>query len=175
MHGHYFYRECFPFQVFDIISFSFYPVLHFSDDLAPSTSCPTSSTTTSFSSDPVDSSSDVTPATSSPPHILPPRRSTRTTKTLVWLDYYGILSVKTACLYLVSQYVSSSKLSPFYGESLAAYLAIMEPKSYIESCLDPLWVETIKTDITALEDNCTWYIVPLPPDKTPDCCKWALR
>lgn len=50
-----------------------------------------------------------------------------------------------------------------------------EPHSYLEACQDPQWVEAMTAEITALELNNTWSIVPLPPSKTPIGCKWVLK
>ena len=91
------------------------------------------------------------------------------------MDNYVTPSTKNACLYPLSNYVSYSRLSPSYRISLAAYSTIIEPKTYKEACLDPQWVKAMQTEITALEDNCTWTIVPFPHDKTPIGCKWVYK
>ncbi|XP_075073941.1 uncharacterized protein LOC142161877 [Nicotiana tabacum] len=49
----------------------------------------------------------------------------------------------------------------------AAYSAIVEPKSYTEAVKDAKWVEAMKCEISALEDNHTWTVVDLPPGKIP--------
>ncbi|KAG5579309.1 hypothetical protein H5410_049936 [Solanum commersonii] len=52
-------------------------------------------------------------------------------------------------------YVSYSKLAPTYRASLAAYFIIAEPHTYIEACQDPYWVDVMRAEITALEENDT--------------------
>ncbi|XP_070011389.1 uncharacterized protein [Nicotiana sylvestris] len=57
----------------------------------------------------------------------------------------------------------------------AAYSAIVEPKSYTEAVKDAKWVEAMKCEISALEDNHTWTVVDLPPGKVPIGCKWVFK
>lgn len=71
--------------------------------------------------------------------------------------------------------MSYSRISRTYKASLTAYSAIVEPHSYKEACNDPLWVKAMKDEITALEDNRTWSIAPLPPNKAPIGCKWVFK
>lgn len=33
----------------------------------------------------------------------------------------------------------------------------------------------MKAEFSALEDNCTWSILPLHPDKVPIGCKWMFK
>ncbi|KAK4859231.1 hypothetical protein QYF36_001864 [Acer negundo] len=39
---------------------------------------------------------------------------------------------------------------------------LVEPETYEQACRDPKWIEAMKAEITALETNKTWYLVPLP-------------
>ncbi|KAH0754407.1 hypothetical protein KY290_024677 [Solanum tuberosum] len=105
----------------------------------------------------------------------PPRRSSRLSKPPVWLADYSTPSAKVACLYPISKYLSYSNLSPSYKASLATYSAIVEPRTYQDACLETQWVEAMKAEITALEDNQTWSVVPLPADKAPIGCKWVFK
>lgn len=40
---------------------------------------------------------------------------------------------------------------------------------------DPRWVETMQTEISALNNNHTWDIVILPKGKPPIGCKWIFK
>ena len=50
---------------------------------------------------------------------------------------------------------------------------IIEPRSYQEAVNDPRWCKTMAEEISALEENQTWIIVDLPPEKKPINCKWV--
>ena len=84
-------------------------------------------------------------------------------------------SAQSACLYPMSQYVTYSKLAPTYRGSLVAYSLIPEPHTYKEACQDTHWVNAMKDEINALENNNTWSIVPLPSTKVPIGCKWVFK
>ncbi|XP_070049281.1 uncharacterized protein [Nicotiana tomentosiformis] len=101
------------------------------------------------------------------------RKTSRTTKPPVWLKDYVVPPKKSA--YPMSNYVSYDQLSSAYKTSLAAFSAIVEPKFFLEASRDPKWVEAMQAEITALEENNTWSIVPLSPVKVPISCKWVLK
>ncbi|XP_075088079.1 uncharacterized protein LOC107798417 [Nicotiana tabacum] len=101
------------------------------------------------------------------------RKSSRTTKPPVWLADYVVPPAKFA--YPISNYVAYDKLSSAYIASLAAFSAILEPKSFLETTRDPKRVEAMKAEITTLEENNTWFIIPLPSGKIPICCKWVFK
>ncbi|XP_070040433.1 uncharacterized mitochondrial protein AtMg00810-like [Nicotiana tomentosiformis] len=82
-------------------------------------------------------------------------------------DY--VVQQKSSCLYPLSNYVVYDHLTPAYRSSLAAYSAIVEPKTYVEANTNPLWVAAMKSEISALESNNTWTVVDLPPDKGDLC------
>ena len=107
--------------------------------------------------------------------LVPLRRSSRQSKPPIWMDSYVTESAQSACLYPMSQYVTYSKLAPTYRASLAAYSLIPEPHTYKEACQDTHWVNSIRDEINALENNNTWSIVPLPSTKVPIGCKWVFK
>lgn len=47
----------------------------------------------------------------------------------------------------------------------------IEPQSYHEASKDPKWVSTMQDEISSLEVNKTWCIIPLPKDKTHIGCR----
>ncbi|XP_075106901.1 uncharacterized protein LOC142179908 [Nicotiana tabacum] len=64
-----------------------------------------------------------------------------------------------------TQYVNYDQLSSAYMDSVAAYYVVFEPRTFAEVSKDPQWVNAMKAVISALEDNKTWSIIVLPPDK----------
>lgn len=57
---------------------------------------------------------------------------------------------KFGCLYPMSNHVSYDKLSKSYGQAFATYSSIVEPVSFDEAASNPLWVEAMKFEISAL-------------------------
>jgi len=55
----------------------------------------------------------------------------------------------------------------------AAVLA--EPTTYREAATHQEWQHAMAKEITALERNGTWDLVPLPPDVTRITCKWVYK
>lgn len=51
----------------------------------------------------------------------------------------------------------------------------VEPKNYEEVVKDHMWVQAMKHEIAALEDNDTWKIVKLPPEKKAIGCKCVFK
>ncbi|XP_075101077.1 uncharacterized protein LOC142176739 [Nicotiana tabacum] len=143
---------------------------------SPGISLPPSSSTSS------PSSSLLYPFASSPNSLLPSqsmvqpvvdalKRSLRPSKPHVWMQDYVVQSKLSSCPYPISSYVCYDYLSPTYKTLLAAYSAVLEPSSYAEICKYLLWVDAMKAEIAALEENQTWTIVDLPQDKSLISCK----
>lgn len=61
--------------------------------------------------------------------------------------------------------VSYDFLSPYYKCYLSHFSIEIEPKSYYENTKDPIWIEAIKAEIQAPEENQIWDVIPLPPGK----------
>lgn len=53
-----------------------------------------------------------------------------------------------------------------------AIFSITEPQKFEEACQDPNWMDVMKKDIKALQQNKKWYVLDLPIGKTPIGCKW---
>ena len=51
----------------------------------------------------------------------------------------------------------------------------IEPKSFGEVVKDERWRDAMKKEIQALEDNGTWIVKLLPPDKKTIRCKWVVQ
>lgn len=75
----------------------------------------------------------------------------------------------------MANYVSYSHLFIPYQAYLSKLSTETEPRTYEEAIKDHMWVEAIKHEITALEDNGTWTVVPLPPGKNAIACKWVFK
>ncbi|XP_075076505.1 uncharacterized protein LOC142163149 [Nicotiana tabacum] len=101
---------------------------------------------------------DISPLTE-PSTSIELRRSSRPSKSLVWLQDYVTKQVGNSCAYPISSYVTYSPLKPPYQHMLALHSAVIEPKTFKEAISDPKWVQAMKQEVVALEDNNTWTIV----------------
>ncbi|OIT02973.1 hypothetical protein A4A49_57628, partial [Nicotiana attenuata] len=95
----------------------------------------------------------------------------RPSKPPIWLIDYVLQPKKTTCHYPVSQHVSYNQLSSYYRAYLAAYSAIVEPRTFKEASADPKWIEAMQAENSALQDNNTWSLVDLPQGKVPIGCQ----
>lgn len=50
-----------------------------------------------------------------------------------------------------------------------------EPKTPKHALKDTNWLAAMQTEFTALQNNKTWTIVPLPPNRKAIECKWVFR
>ena len=50
-----------------------------------------------------------------------------------------------------------------------------EPSTYAEAKTNPEWTKAMKEKIKALQDNHTWFLTPLPPEKTLIGYKWVYK
>ncbi|XP_019239012.1 PREDICTED: uncharacterized protein LOC109219057 [Nicotiana attenuata] len=151
-----------------------FPVLQLVEPGPPAVSALLHSSSTS-TSDP-DASQLSPSSTITDPSPLPVqlRRSSRESRPPVWMGDY-VVQQKSSCPYPLSNYVVYDHLNPAYRSSLAVYSAIAEPKTYAEASINPLWVDAMKSEISAPESNNTWTTVDLPPDKFPIDCKWVFK
>ncbi|XP_060182349.1 uncharacterized mitochondrial protein AtMg00820-like [Lycium barbarum] len=77
--------------------------------------------------------------------------------------------------YALNKYLSYDTLSPKYQAYVVVFSSTTEPKNYSEAMQDPRWVQAMKEEITALENNNTWQIVQLPKEKSTIGCKWIYK
>ncbi|XP_074347626.1 uncharacterized protein LOC141686490 [Apium graveolens] len=104
------------------------------------------------------------------PHIesdisVPKRSSTRSINRPQWWEDYHMPSNK-ALVNTVNQCVSSSIVSS---------QVILEPQYFYQAITQPQWMEAMQIELTALEQNNTWILVPLPPGKKTIGCKWVYK
>lgn len=79
------------------------------------------------------------------------------------------------CKYPIENYMTYSNISPSYLHFLAAIDSVVEPYSYKQAVKQNHWVEAMKNEMEALENNKTWDIVPLPRHKRAIGCKWVYK
>ena len=48
-----------------------------------------------------------------------------------------------------------------------------DPKSYYHARKDPRWQVAMDEEMTSLQKNTTWELVPLPPGRKLVLCKWV--
>ncbi|KAK6780134.1 hypothetical protein RDI58_022318 [Solanum bulbocastanum] len=107
---------------------------------------------------------------------VPSRRSNRDKQPPIWLkDFTSLTQYHQDIVYPISNYLSYGKVSPKYQVNLSAFSTATEPTTYSEAVKHPKWVEAIKAEIYALQDNYTWDIVSIPEGKKPIGCKWVYK
>lgn len=98
------------------------------------------------------------------------RRTFRTSKPSVLLNDY-------ICNFAENQHwcnlVSFNNLSPQSHYFISTSESVNEPQSYEEASTDPRWIDAMNKELKALEDNHTWELVTLPPNKKPVGCRWV--
>lgn len=68
----------------------------------------------------------------------------------------------------MSQYIPPSSVYACYVSPITS---VQEPYSYKQASLDDNWIDAMTKELSALEANHTWEIVPLPPGKKIVGCK----
>ncbi|KAM2251944.1 hypothetical protein ACFX1S_006525 [Malus domestica] len=56
-----------------------------------------------------------------------------------------------------------------------ADLTKVEPATYKSALTSPVWCDAMKEELTALHNQGTWSLVPLPPHKNLVGCKWVFK
>lgn len=109
-------------------------------------------------------SQDTSPILPSPnPPIS--RKSTIIRHPPAWMNDFVTTSTKSSSPYPISSYVSYSHVSQPYKQAFSIYSSISEPSSFHQASQDPAWINTMKLEVTILEDNHIWTIVDLPVEK----------
>ncbi|XP_075106896.1 uncharacterized protein LOC142179903 [Nicotiana tabacum] len=83
------------------------------------------------------------------------RKYSRTSRPPLWLQDYVVQSKRSKCTYPILAHMTYSHISTSYYQALSAYSAYVEPQSFLEIVKDPHWMDAMKLEITALEDNHT--------------------
>ncbi|KAL8120516.1 hypothetical protein AgCh_017628 [Apium graveolens] len=71
--------------------------------------------------------------------------------------------------------ISSQHLSPQHHSFIAHTVSLKEPLTYEEAIRDNRWVEAMRKEIIALQENQTWELVSLPAGKKPVGSKWVYK
>ncbi|KAL2237379.1 UNVERIFIED_CONTAM: Retrovirus-related Pol polyprotein from transposon RE1 [Sesamum indicum] len=102
------------------------------------------------------------------PSPVPLRRSTRTSHKPQWLnDFICHSSTDSTPSNLC---ITSSHLS-----FMAALSTVQEPKNYAQAKDIPEWQRAMEVELAALEENDTWLVTDLPPNKKAIGCKWVYK
>ncbi|XP_019253799.1 PREDICTED: uncharacterized protein LOC109232482 [Nicotiana attenuata] len=99
----------------------------------------------------------------------------RTKQAPIWLKDLVTSPSHKSVPYSMTNYISYDGVSPKYQCYLAAFSSIVEPTTFEKAVKDPRWVDAMQAEITALESNHTWDVVPLPDDKVSIVCKWMYK
>ncbi|XP_075111723.1 uncharacterized protein LOC142181931 [Nicotiana tabacum] len=169
-----FKEDVYSFKHIDLPISSLFPILELSPhsvsdnrvthstDTLTSTENPDLATDAHINTLPAKLPVDTSPFILSPKAFEPNRKSQRVSKPPLWMKDYVIQSQgKSNCCYPLSNYVSYANISSVYSSILSAHSAIIEPKTYIEVVKNLKWIEAMKSEITALEENNTWSIIDL--------------
>lgn len=101
------------------------------------------------------------------------RRSTRQTKPPVWMNSYvykPFPSSTALCVTVVDQYVQ-----PNFQCFLSSITCVEDPVSFHQAVKQQKWVDAMNVELEALENNETWDITTLPPNKKAIGCKWLYK
>jgi hypothetical protein len=85
--------------------------------------------------------------------------------------YEPSLSAKVK--YPVANYVSTHRLSKPYVAFVNQLSSVSLPSKVQDAMNDEKWAKAMAVEMDALEKNCTWELVPLPPGKQTVGCRWV--
>ena len=93
------------------------------------------------------------------------RKSSRLTKPPIWMKDYMTTAVGQNSKYPLANHLSYDHMSSKYHSYLANFSDTVEPQTFGQASKDPKWIEAMKLEVKALEDNKTWLVVDLPLGK----------
>lgn len=83
------------------------------------------------------------------------------------MKYFISLNIHAEAPYALNKYIGYQEVSSAHQAFIASISAVTKPSSYFQAMKDPRWITAMQEQIKALEDNKTWEIVFLPPNKKP--------
>ena len=75
----------------------------------------------------------------------------------------------------IFSFLSTSQLSLPQCAFTSSVSTVFEPKTYKQASIIPHWQHAMTNEIIALEQNKTWDLVILPPNKFVIGCKWIYK
>lgn len=97
----------------------------------------------------------------------PIRTSSRAKQPPIWLKDFVSLSTIKDISHAISNYVSYEQLSPKYQVYLSVFLLLQNQAASQRLSKILRWIQAIKLEIEALQNNNTWSIIELPEEKKP--------
>ena len=77
--------------------------------------------------------------------------------------------------YPIYNFLSYHRLSPTHCAFVSALSSVSIPKTIQEALSHPGWRQAIFDEMSALESNHTWELVPLPSGKSVVGCRWIFN
>lgn len=71
--------------------------------------------------------------------------------------------------------VASQPILSSFRSFLSLLSSAEDPKSFQQAVKCQLWIDAMNLELTALEENDTWDITVLPPNKKSIGCKWLWK
>ncbi|KAL4303976.1 hypothetical protein GQ457_10G014420 [Hibiscus cannabinus] len=90
-------------------------------------------------------------------------------------DYQVDLPKVRTSPHAIHQVLSFHNISSLHMSFVNSIDVLKEPKSYKHAILHDCWKKAMSEEITALERNNTWDLVPLPEGKQAIGCKWVYK
>lgn len=107
--------------------------------------------------------------------LVSTRKSSRHTKPPIWMKDYMAPDVGHNSKYPLANHLSYDHVSSKYHSYLAKFSESVEPQTFGQASKDSRWIEAMKLEIKALEDNKTWLVVDLPLGKHAVGSKWIYK